>query len=118
MTALDDALNALRDHPGVEHLLLVGRDGLLIRELGEPGQIRGETLAAMLPELASACETVGQAAERGAFLTAVIEMERGVIVSAAVTRDVLLAAVVRAGVGFAPLLRTLRTERAQLAELL
>jgi predicted regulator of Ras-like GTPase activity (Roadblock/LC7/MglB family) len=118
MTALEDALHGLRGHPGVEAVLLIGRDGLLIRGVGETDGIRGETLAAMVPELASACAAVGQAAERGAFQTAVVELDGGVVITAALSRDVLLAAVVRAGSGFAPFLRDLRAERAHLASLL
>jgi predicted regulator of Ras-like GTPase activity (Roadblock/LC7/MglB family) len=118
MTALDDALHGLRGHPGVEAVLLVGRDGLLIREVGVTDGIRSETLAAMVPELASASGAVGDAAERGSFQTAVVELDGGVVIAASLSREVLLAAVVRAGTGFAPFLRSLRAERAHLASLL
>ena len=32
MTQLDEALREVQEHEGVEHLLLVGLDGLLIRD--------------------------------------------------------------------------------------
>src|SRR3954447_25501445 len=34
MSELDDALDRLRGHPGVEHVLVLGRDGLLIQHAG------------------------------------------------------------------------------------
>jgi predicted regulator of Ras-like GTPase activity (Roadblock/LC7/MglB family) len=118
MTQLDDALRGIREHEGVEHLLLVGRDGLLIREAGESSAFAAETVAAMIPGLASACSALSRATEQGPFTTAVLEFASGVVVIAPLSAEVLLAVVLRAGVGFAALLRTLRRERDHLAGLL
>ena len=118
MTQLDDALRGIREHDGVEHLLLVGRDGLLIRDSGERDGFPAETVAAMIPGLASASSALSRATEQGAFATAVLEFASGVVVVAPLSSEVLLAVVLRAGVGFAALLRTLRRERDHLAALL
>jgi predicted regulator of Ras-like GTPase activity (Roadblock/LC7/MglB family) len=118
MTQLDDALRGIREHEGVEHLLLVGRDGLLIRDAGERSGIAAETVAAMIPGLANACSALTRATEQGPFTTAVLEFASGVVVIAPLSAEVLLAVVLRAGVGFAALLRTLRRERDHLAGLL
>ncbi|MBW3628509.1 MAG: roadblock/LC7 domain-containing protein [Gemmatimonadetes bacterium] len=118
MTRLDDALAGIQSHGGVEHLLLVGRDGLLIRDVGAANGFAAETVAAMIPGLATACTALSRATDRGAFTTAVLEFAVGVVVIAPLSSEVLLAAVLRGGVGFAPLLRTLRRERDNLAGLL
>src|SRR5688500_8371020 len=118
MTELDDALARLMAHEGVDHILLVGRDGLLIRRHGEIGTLDVDRVAAMTPELATACATLGTAAQRGSFLTAVLEFDAGVALVAPLSTDVFIGVLLRSGVGFAPLLRALRRERDQLARLL
>jgi predicted regulator of Ras-like GTPase activity (Roadblock/LC7/MglB family) len=118
MTQLDEALRRLKEHDGVEHLLLVGRDGLLVRELRGAAAMEAETAAAMIPGLASACDALTRATGQGAFTTAVLEFGAGVVVIAPLSDDALIAVVLRPGVGFAPLLRALRTERDRLARLL
>ena len=117
MNQLDEALGSLREHEGVEHLLLVGRDGLLIRDAGGAG-FAAETVAAMVPGLASACAALTRATAQGPFTTAVLEFAAGVVVVAPLSGEVLLAVVLRPGVGFAPLLRTLRRDRDRIAGLL
>jgi predicted regulator of Ras-like GTPase activity (Roadblock/LC7/MglB family) len=118
MTELDDALRALQAHDGVEHLLLVGWDGLLIRDAGERTGFATETAAAMIPGLASACASLTRATGQGPFVTAALEFAAGVVVIAPLSAEVLLAVVLRQGVGFAPLLRTLRRDRERIAGLL
>jgi predicted regulator of Ras-like GTPase activity (Roadblock/LC7/MglB family) len=118
MTQLDEALRRLKEHDGVERLLLVGRDGLLVREAGDGAALDAETVAAMIPGLAGACTALTRATGQGAFSTAVLEFAAGVVVIAPLSDDALIAVLLRPAVGFAPLLRALRTERDRLASLL
>ena len=118
MTKLDEILRELKSHEGVEHIILVGRDGLLVQDLGDDDPRAREMVAAMLPGVADACTAAGLASDKGPFATAAIEFGAGVVIVSSVTPDLLLAAVVRAGVGFAPLLRALRADRARLAAIL
>ena len=118
MSDLDQALGRLQAHEGVEHVLLLGRDGLLVRQLGAPGTAEAETVAAMIPGVASACGQLGRAAGHGDFATVVVEFAGGVVIAVALSAELLLAVSVRSGVGFAPLLREVRGQRAQLAALL
>jgi predicted regulator of Ras-like GTPase activity (Roadblock/LC7/MglB family) len=118
MTQFDQALSELREHDGVEHLLVLGGDGLLIRHLGEASALAVERVAAMIPGVQAACAALGRAAGQGEFGTAVLEYRQGVAIVAPLSADVLLGVLLRAGVGFAPLLRTLRLERERLAGLL
>jgi predicted regulator of Ras-like GTPase activity (Roadblock/LC7/MglB family) len=117
MTQLDQALSRLMDHPGVEHLLLLGQDGLLVRDLHRDGPIESETVAAMTPGVVSACTDFARSADRGAFATAVLELADAVVIVTSLPPELLLALILRPGVGFAPLLRELGQERTRLAAL-
>lgn len=118
MSELDQALSRLRRHEGVRHTLLLGRDGLLIRHMGGDAAIEVETVAAMVPALASSCAAVAEATELGDFATAVVELSDGVVIVLSLPGDLLLALVLDPSVGFAPLLREARRERDMLGSLL
>lgn len=117
MTELDQALADLRSYDGVEHVLVLGRDGLLIQHLGDSG-LDVETVTAMVPAVASSGDSLGLAAGLGDAATAVLELADGVAILAALSPDLLLAVLLRGGVGFAPLLRALRADRARIAALI
>lgn len=116
MSELDEALSSLRRHPGVEHVLVLGRDGLLIQHAGD-GSLDAETVSAMIPGIASAAGGLGSAAERGEVSTVVARFQDGVAVVEVLSAELLLAVLLRDGVGFAPLLRELAEERPRLAAL-
>ncbi len=116
MSELDQALTALRSHEGVEHVLILGRDGLLIQHAGD-GALDAETVSAMIPGIASAAGGLATAAGRGAVSTVVARYGGGVAVVDVLSPDLLLAVLLREGVGFGPLLRDLARERARFAEM-
>jgi predicted regulator of Ras-like GTPase activity (Roadblock/LC7/MglB family) len=117
MSQLSASLERLRSHEGVEHLILLGEDGLVI-EHAPGGGAELEGVAARVPGVAAACSALGRSARSGTFRTAVLEFEGGVAILVALSPELLLTALVRAEVGFAPLLRELRREGRRLAELL
>lgn len=117
MADLDRALERLRSYAGVEHVLVLGRDGLLIQHSGE-GPLDVETTAAMIPGIASASAALGSVTDGGSFATAVLQMSGQVAVIASLSSELLLAILLRADVGFAPLLRELAEQREQLATLI
>lgn len=116
MSELDTALTRLRGHDGVDCLILLERDGLVVKQIGANGT--DESIAARIPGLVAACTSLGDAAGHGDFATAVLEFESGVAIVTALAGDLLLAVTVRPGVGFAPLLHELRRQRAHLIEFL
>lgn len=116
MSDLDAALDAIRGHPGVEHVLVLGRDGLLIQHAGA-GALDAETVSAMVPGLASAANALGGAAGLGSADTVVVRLEGGVALATVLSDDVLLAVLLREGVGFAHLLHDLSARRPALAAL-
>jgi hypothetical protein len=77
-----------------------------------------EVVAARIPGLVSACEALGRAALLGSFLTAVLEFDQGTAIVLSLSGDLLLAVLLQPQVGFAPLLRELRSERSRLIDLL
>lgn len=114
MSELQSALADLRDHAGVEHVLLVGLDGLLIQHVGD-GPLDVETVAALAPGLSAACASVGDAAGYRGFSTAAIEWEGGVGILSTVSDDMLLIVLLLPDIGFAPVLRSVREQRERLA---
>jgi predicted regulator of Ras-like GTPase activity (Roadblock/LC7/MglB family) len=116
MSELDQALRDLRRHEGVEHVLMLGRDGLLVQHLGDES-LDVETATAMVPGIASACGSLGHASSSGEFTTAVIEFEAGVGIVLPLSSDLLLLVLLQSGIGFAPLLHELREQRDRLSSL-
>ncbi len=116
MPPLDTALASLAAHPGVEHVLVLGRDGLLIAHTGGAG-LDAETGSAMVPGLAGAATALGRAAGQGAAETVVVRLDDGVAIVSVLGADTLLAVLLRGGAGFAPLLRELSRRRGELAGL-
>lgn len=116
MSSIETALQALRAHPGVEEVLVLGSDGLLIQHAGD-GRIDAETVSAMVPGLAQAASALGGAAGKGSAATAVLRLEQGVALVESLSSELLLAVLVAGGVGFAPLLREIHARRDALAAL-
>lgn len=116
MADLNQVLERFRSYPGVEHVLVLGRDGLLIQHAGE-GPLDVETTAAMIPGIASASAALGSAADGGGFVTAVLQLSDRVAIVAGLSSELLLAILLAGGVGFAPLLRDLAEQREHLAAL-
>ncbi|MDR0787990.1 MAG: roadblock/LC7 domain-containing protein [Gemmatimonadota bacterium] len=113
MSQLDAELHRLGAHAGVDLLVLLGRDGLVIQSTGSGN--REEPVAARIPGLVSACEALGRAGETGDFGTAVLDYPGGgVLIVTVVAEDLLLAALVRSDMGFGPLLREMRSARGRL----
>lgn len=116
MSELDQALASLRGHEGVEHVLILGRDGLLIQHAGS-GELDAETVSAMVPGIAAAAGGLASAAGRGSASTVVMRFQHGVAVVDVLSPELLLAVLLCDGVGFATLLRDLGRDRERLASL-
>lgn len=116
MSDLDAALDLIRSHEGVLHVLVLGRDGLLIQHAGSAG-LDAETVSAMVPGIASASQGLGAAAGAGAARMMVVRMDAGVAVISVLSPEILLAVLLGPGVGFAPLLHHLGEQQDRLASL-
>ena len=116
MSELDQALDRIRSHDGVEHVLVLGRDGLLIQHAGLR-ELDADTVSAMVPGVAQAAAALGGAAGLGQASPVVVRLDDGVAVVQGLSDEVLLAVLLRGNVGFAPLLRELGDGRQSLAAL-
>jgi predicted regulator of Ras-like GTPase activity (Roadblock/LC7/MglB family) len=116
LPTIHDLVRALAQREGVEAVVILGRDGLLI-DTRTKGDLDGEHLAAMTPAIASAAEAIGHAAGRGSLITTVIEYERGHAIVSAVSPEALLLLIVHPSAHLGALLHDLRRHRANIASL-
>jgi uncharacterized protein len=116
MPTIRDLVRAIAEREGVEGVVVLGRDGLLI-EAQTSGELDGEQLAALAPSLAGAADTLGEAAKRGPVITAVLEFERGLAVISALNAEAILLVAMSADADVAPLLFDLRRHRANIASI-
>ena len=116
MPTIHDLVRALAQREGVEAVVILGRDGLLI-DTRTTGDLDGEHLAALTPAVVSAAESIGHAASRGSLTTTVIEYERGAAVISAISPEAILLLIVHASAHLGALLYDLRRHRANIASL-
>ena len=116
MPTIHDLVRALAQRDGVEAVVILGRDGLLI-DTRTAGDLDGEHLAALTPAIVTAAEAIGQAAGRGSLVTTVIEYERGHAIISAISPEAILLLIVHASTHLGALLYDLRRHRANIASL-
>ena len=116
MPTIHDLVRAIAQREGVEAVVILGRDGLLI-DARTSGELDGEHLAALTPAIITAGESLGHAAGRGSLITAVQEYERGMAIAFAVSADALLLVLVHSSANVGSLLYDLRRHRANIASL-
>ena len=116
MPTIHDLVRALAQRDGVEAVVILGRDGLLI-DTRTAGDLDGEHLAALTPAIVTAAEAIGQAAGRGSLVTTVIEYERGHAIMSAISPEAILLLIVHASTHLGALLYDLRRHRANIASL-
>jgi predicted regulator of Ras-like GTPase activity (Roadblock/LC7/MglB family) len=117
MSTIRDVVRALGAREGIEAIILLGRDGLPIDSYIEDG-FDTERLAALVPGLVSACDQLGEAADRGAFGTSLVEFDRGIALVTGLTDEALLAVLFAPGTNVGHHLYELRRHREAIAGLL
>ncbi|MGQ0538330.1 MAG: roadblock/LC7 domain-containing protein [Gemmatimonadaceae bacterium] len=115
---LTQLVEAIVQHEGVDAVLVVGRDGLLVDGRAGSEGADLETLSAHFPTLLSAANEVGTSANRGDLVSTVVEYERGLALAAVLSHDASLLVLLRAGASAAPLLYDLRRFRGRIASLI
>ena len=115
MTSIQELVRALSARDGVEAVVLLGRDGLVV-DAHSTSNVEAERLAAVVPLVVGAADELGQHLSRGETTTIVLEYERGVaIVSPLNAEAILLVLATLQETG--PLLYELRRNRGRLATL-
>jgi predicted regulator of Ras-like GTPase activity (Roadblock/LC7/MglB family) len=117
MPNIRDFTTALRQRPGVDAVLVLGKDGLLIEGFAAPG-LNTEDLAARVPALVSEAESLGKAAMQGGLATAIVEHEKGYAIVAVLADNTLLLLLLRPSADLGGLLFDVRRYRGNIASLI
>jgi len=117
MPNIRDFTSALRQRPGVDAVLVLGRDGLLIEGFAAPG-LKNEDLAAGVPALVAEAEALGKATVQGALNTAILEHQKGYAIVASLADDTLLLILLRPSADLGGLLFDVRRYRGNIASLI
>jgi predicted regulator of Ras-like GTPase activity (Roadblock/LC7/MglB family) len=117
MPNIRDFTSALRQRPGVDAVLVLGKDGLLIEGFAAPG-LNNEDLAARVPALVFEAESLGKATMQGPLNTAILEHQKGYAIVAALADETLLLVLLRPSADLGGLLFDVRRYRGNIAALI
>lgn len=117
MPTIHDVVRALSGRAGVDAVIILGRDGLVIDSHAGNG-IDSEDVSALIPSMVTASSRLGDAAGRGEFHTGVIEFASGMLLVASITPETLLAILVAPDTNIGSLLYEIERHRSAIASLL
>lgn len=89
MTSIQELVRALSARDGVEAVVLLGRDGLVV-DAQSTSDVDAERLAAVVPLVVGAADDLGGQVSRGDASTIVLEYERGVAIVSPLGSDAIL----------------------------
>lgn len=123
---LKQLVEAIVQHEGVEAVLVIGRDGLLVDGRSGSASVDLEALAAHLPRVLSAAAALGGAVNgdaaaqggRGDLVSTIMEFEHSLALAAVLSGDASLLVLMRRGSNAAPLLYDLRRFRGRIASII
>lgn len=116
LPTIRELVATLAQRDGVEAVLLLGRDGVVIDGHCLPG-LDLDQLAAHVPPLASAADELSATSIRGGLVTAVLEYERGYAVVTTLSQDAMLLVVVHPHANLGALIADLRRHRTNIASI-
>lgn len=116
MPTIRDLVAAIRDREGVQAVVVLGRDGLVIDSQAVP-DLDTETVAAHIPPVLLAAEELGLPGRLGVLQTAVLEYGQGYAIISEASPDAVLLVLALPTVNLAQLLYELRRNRANIASL-
>ena len=116
MPTIRDLTVAIRQRPGIEAVVVLGRDGLLIDTQGSLN-LDAEGLAARVPGIVASADEIGLTTGRGSMRIALIEQENGYAIVSSVGDDALLCVLTTKNADLATLLYDVRRHRESIAKL-
>ncbi len=116
MPTIRDLTAAIRTRTGIEAVVVLGRDGLLIDSQSAPG-LDADDLAARVPGIVASADEIGGTTARGSMRIALIEHENGYAVVSSVGDDALLCVLTSRDADLGVLLYDVRRHRESIARL-
>ncbi|MDO8500526.1 MAG: roadblock/LC7 domain-containing protein [Gemmatimonadaceae bacterium] len=116
MPSIRDLTVAIRNRPGIEAVVVLGRDGLLIDSQCATS-LDAEGLAARVPGIVASADEIGATTGRGEMRIALIEQENGYAVVSSVGDDALLCVLTSRSADLGSLLYDVRRHRESIARL-
>lgn len=116
MPTIRDLTAAIRQRPGIEAVVVLGRDGLLI-DSQSTTTFDAEGLAARVPGIVAAADDIGTATDKGEMRIALVEHEHGYAVVSSVGDDALLCVLTTPAADLGSLLYDVRRHRDSIARL-
>ena len=117
MQTIREFTSALRHRPGVNAVLVSGRDGLLI-DGSAGGGLDLNDLAACVPSLVSEAIAFGASSRLGECNTCIVEYDGGYALLTTLGKSSILSVLVSKSAELGPLLFELRSQRSRLEALL
>ncbi len=116
MPTIRELVAALRERDGVDAAVVLGRDGLVIDADGTTA-LDADALAALVPPVVGAADSMGAHSGRGPLVTAILEHEGGIAIVSVLTLEAVLLVLTRESAHVGPLLFELRRSHHHLASL-
>ena len=116
MPTIRDLTVAIRQRPGIEAVVVLGRDGLLI-DSQTTIDLDSESLAARVPGIVASADEIGVTTGQGLMRIALIEHENGYAVVSSVGDDALLCVLTSPTADLGSLLYDVRRHRESIARL-
>jgi predicted regulator of Ras-like GTPase activity (Roadblock/LC7/MglB family) len=116
MATIRDLVGAIRKRDGVDAVIVLGRDGLVIDSQTDDG-FTADDVAAHVPSILTAADELGAAAARGSLSTAVLEYPAGLAIVSVLSQDALLLVLAQPNPNLGQLLFELRRNREHIAAL-
>src|SRR5688572_5972051 len=116
MPTIRDLTVAIRQRPGIEAVVVLGRDGLLIDSQATV-PLDAEGLAARVPGIVAAADEIGSTTGQGPLRIALIEQESGYAIVSSVGDDALLCVLATRTADLGSLLYEVRRHRESIARL-
>jgi len=117
MPSIRDLTVAIRQRPGIEAVIVLGRDGLLI-DAQSTIPVNPEDLAARIPGLVASADEIGHTTGRGEMRLSLVEHENGYAIISSVGDDALLCVLTDSMADLGMLLYDVRRHRQAIASIL
>ncbi|MGI9044301.1 MAG: roadblock/LC7 domain-containing protein [Gemmatimonadaceae bacterium] len=116
MPTIRDLTVAIRRRPGIEAVVVLGRDGLLIDSQATI-DLDAEGLAARVPGIVASADEIGATTGRGPMRIALLEQEQGYAIVSSIGDDAVLCVLTTHSADLGSLLYEVRRHRESIARL-